>query len=69
MRQQEYLDIVIQQLRYPKAKELVQDELNAHIQDQKEAYEAEGMSALEAELEAVRQMGDPVKTGAWNCCK
>ena len=63
MKQQEYLDRLTQQLRYPKAKELVQEEVRAHIEDQKEAYIENGMYEEEAEEEAVRQMGDPEKAG------
>lgn len=38
-------------------------EIEAHINDQAEAYESEGKTREEAIREAVRQMGDPVEVG------
>lgn len=63
MRMEEYLDVVTEQIRCTKARELVIGELRDHIMDQAEAYEAEGMFEEEAMEKAVRDMGDPVETG------
>lgn len=63
MKRQEYLEILMEQLRYKKAGELVEEEICSHIEDQKYAYMADGMDEETAEEEAVRQMGDPVETG------
>lgn len=63
MKQQEYLEILMEQLRCKKARGMVEKEIRSHIEDQKCAYMADGMEEEEAEEEAVRQMGDPVETG------
>lgn len=43
MDKKQYLDTVTEQIRFKKAKKLVFDELHDHIEDQKEAYKAEGL--------------------------
>ncbi|MGN1167006.1 MAG: FtsW/RodA/SpoVE family cell cycle protein [Lachnospiraceae bacterium] len=58
-----YIEILSEQIRCKKALPLVTKELEAHIDDQKEAFLAEGMTEREAEEEAVREMGDPVSVG------
>ena len=63
MNLESYLNTVTEQIRFQKARSLVSDELRAHILDQAEAYEAEGMFEEEAMEKAVRDMGDPVETG------
>lgn len=63
MRMEEYLNTVTEQIRCKKARPLVSEELKAHILDQAEAYEADGMFGDEAMEKAVREMGDPVETG------
>ena len=63
MKLESYLNTVTEQIRFQKARSLVSDELRAHILDQAEAYEAEGMFEEEAMEKAVRDMGDPVETG------
>ena len=45
------------------AKELVAHEITSHIEDQEEAYRAQGLTAYDAERRAVLDMGDPVETG------
>ncbi|MDO5345810.1 MAG: FtsW/RodA/SpoVE family cell cycle protein [Lachnospiraceae bacterium] len=60
---EEYLDILTGQLRCRKAREPVRRELLWHIQDQKEAFLAEGMEEKDAAEAAVREMGDPVEVG------
>lgn len=64
MEYQEYMDILREQLTDRHARELVARELEEHITEQAQAYEAEGMGHEEAWQEAVRQMGDPVETGS-----
>lgn len=59
----EYLDTVSEQIRCKRARTMVREELKNHVQEQAEAYEADGMMAPEAMREAVRQMGDPIETG------
>ena len=59
----EYLDTVSEQIRCKRARTMVREELKNHVQEQAEAYEADGMTAPEAMREAVRQMGDPIETG------
>ena len=61
---QDFLNIVADQIRWKKARTGLMEELSIHMQEQAEAFLAEGMTADEAEREAVRQMGDPVTIGA-----
>ena len=63
MRLDEYLDTVSEQIRYIKIRSTVVKELENHILDQAEAYEACGAFPEEAMERAVREMGDPVETG------
>lgn len=59
----DYLEQVLQQVRYRKIHPELARELEAHIEDQKEAYMAEGLDEETALSDAVRQMGDPVTVG------
>ena len=63
MRKEEYLRIVTEQMRCKRAIEAVRKEIQDHIEDQADAFIAEGMKREEAEEAAVREMGDPVETG------
>ena len=63
MKMNEYLSQVTDQIRCQKVHKAVRAELKAHLEDQAEAYESEGMSADEAMEKAVLEMGDPVETG------
>lgn len=63
MKVQEYLSTVTEQIRCKQAREMVSEELREHILDQARAYEEEGMFEEEALAKAVKEMGDPVKTG------
>lgn len=63
MDRNEYLEIVSAQVRCKRAVPYLKGELSDHIEDQKEAYIAAGMNSFEAEMAAVREMGDPVETG------
>lgn len=60
---EEYLQTLTGQIRYKKARQMVWDEMNAHIEDQTEALIRDGMSEEEAVRQAVLEMGDPVETG------
>lgn len=63
MTREEYLVTIEEKIRCKKAMPLIRTELEAHIDDQKEAYIQGGIDEDEAERLAVREMGDPVKTG------
>ena len=63
MDKREYLSLVTEQIRCKKARPMVEQELEDHIEDQQAAYEESGLSKEEALSEAVAQMGDPVEVG------
>lgn len=63
MKAEEYLDSLTGQIRCRPARDAVREEIRAHIEDQQEAYEMQGLGAEEAEVLAVREMGDPVEAG------
>ena len=60
---EEYLKILLEQVRCKKAHPYIADELRSHIEDQAEANVAAGMSQEEAVQEAVRDMGSPIEVG------
>lgn len=60
---EEYLDTLTEQIRCKKAREPVREEILQHLQEQTEAFMAEGMDKTEAVEAAVREMGDPKETG------
>ena len=60
---EEYMASLTEQVHDVRAKRLVAAEIENHIEEQAEYYEACGMQREEALTEAVRQMGDPVETG------
>lgn len=59
----EYVRLCVGQMRCRAMRPVVEKELRAHMEDQEEAYLAEGKTPEEAERLAVAQMGDPVETG------
>ena len=59
----EYIQIVTDQIRCKKARNFVAEELSQHIDDHLESYLADGMSPKEAEMAAVKEMGDPISVG------
>lgn len=63
MRVEEYLQIITTQIRCKQAHSAVREELLAHVEDQKVVFIKAGMDCEEAELAAVKEMGDPVETG------
>ncbi|MDE5891610.1 MAG: permease prefix domain 1-containing protein [Acetatifactor sp.] len=64
MEYKEYMDTLGEQIRDPRARRMVLQEIRAHIEEQCGAYEAGGMEHAEAMAESIRQMGDPAETGA-----
>lgn len=64
MDRKEYLDTMEQQIRSRQAGRAVRREMEGHIEEQKIAFQAAGMTAEEAETAAVAEMGDPVEAGA-----
>lgn len=59
----EYARLCVGQMRCRAMRPVVEKELRAHMEDQKEAYLADGKTLQEAERLAVAQMGDPVEAG------
>lgn len=60
---EEYIRILTDQIRCKKAKDLVEAEIRAHIEDQALVYEEQGMEEEQAFEAAVKDMGDPVEVG------
>lgn len=60
---EEYLDKLLSQIRCKKARPYISDEVRGHIEDQIRDNISNGMTAKEAEINAVADMGDPVETG------
>lgn len=58
-----YLGAVCDQIRWKKAHAVVEQELENHINDQRNAYLADGMDEEAAVQKAVLEMGDPVVAG------
>lgn len=63
MTYEEYMSELEEQIKNKKAKDLVRQEFENHIEEQKESYMVEGMAEETALTEAIRQMGDPVAAG------
>ncbi len=63
MDRQFFLDNLGEQIRCKRAVPYIKKELDDHIEDQKDAFMANGMDAKEAEVAAVQEMGDPVEIG------
>lgn len=59
----EYLDTLSEQIRCKKARPMVVEEIENHINDQAEAYIKDGMEKDAAWDKAITEMGDPVETG------
>lgn len=60
---EEFIRTLTEQIRCVKARDVVAREIENHIMDQTEHYEAGGMDHERAQREAVAQMGDPVGIG------
>ena len=63
MKKSEYINTVLEQVRCKSVHEPLKQELEAHIDDQTEAFVQVGLPESEAEEEAVKTMGDAVETG------
>ena len=59
----DYLDTVAAQIRWKRARAVAVRELETHLEDQRQEFQAEGHSPEEAERLAVEEMGDPVAVG------
>lgn len=59
----EYLKTLLEQIRCKKARPYIRKELQDHIENQIEENIHAGMDNENAEKEAVKDMGDPIKTG------
>lgn len=59
----EYLETLLAQIQEKRARASVLQEVESHIDDQKQAYLSEGMLEELAEEKAVADMGDPIETG------
>lgn len=57
-----YLETVASQIRWKRARSVVVPELKRHLEDQRDAFAAEGRE--DAEALAVEEMGDPVTVGS-----
>lgn len=60
---QAYLEAVREQIRWKRARPVLIQELERHLEDQRDAFLGEGKSPEEAERLAVLDMGDPVTVG------
>lgn len=58
-----YIEKLLSQIRCKKARPYIEAEIRGHIEDQISANINEGMSAEEAEENAVIDMGDPIEVG------
>lgn len=63
-RAKEYVKQVCGEIRWQKAHAIVQEELYAHMEDQREAYLSAGIAEEEADILAVEEMGNPLETGS-----
>ena len=63
MERRDYLELMTGQIRCKKMCPVIAREVEDHIEDQKQAFMAEGMTEEEAEKAAVEEMGDPVEVG------
>lgn len=63
-KKEDYIRILTEQIRCKKARNQVAQEILNHMEEQEEFFISEGMTRDEAQAEAVKEMGDPVETGA-----
>lgn len=60
---EQYISVLKEQIRCKRAVPYIEEEIKAHLEDQREAFMRDGMEEEKARKEAVRQMGDPVEVG------
>lgn len=63
MNKEKYIQILTDQIRCVKARDMVADEIKMHIEDQALSYREQGMKEEQAIEAAVKDMGDPVEVG------
>jgi len=59
-----YLETAAEQIRWKRARPVLVQELERHLEDQRDDFIKEGRPEDEAERLAIRDMGDPVEVGA-----
>lgn len=60
---EEYLKVLLEQIRCKKVHPYIREEIQGHMELQMEENRKKGMSQKEAEAAAIRDMGDPVEVG------
>ncbi len=60
----DYLKTVCDQIRWKKAHDMISEEMEHHILDQRNAYLETGLTESEATSKAILEMGDPVLVGS-----
>jgi len=63
MKMEEYIKILLEQIRFKKAHKAIEEEIRSHIEEQIEDNISEGMDIETAKEAAVKDMGDPVEAG------
>ena len=63
MSMEEYIKMLLEQVRFEKAHKAIGDEIRAHIEEQIEANVSDGMDRVTAEEKAVEDMGNPMEVG------
>ena len=58
-----FLSVVINQIRSKEAKEFISSELEYHLKMAKNRWMEKGFNEIDAEVKAVKQMGNPIKIG------
>ena len=61
---QSYLETIQEQIRWKRARPVLAQELERHLEDQRDAFIKEGRTPKEAERLAIGDMGDPLEVGA-----
>ncbi len=62
-KKEEYLELLKNQILCKKAKNMVVEEIDCHIEDQKTAFVHEGYDEVTAMSKTLEQMGDPLEVG------
>jgi Bacterial cell division membrane protein len=60
---EDFLEVLLEQIRCKKARGMIVEEISQHIEDQKASYQDEGDDEITATEKALEQMGDPVEIG------
>lgn len=63
MKEKEYLQLLTKRIANGNKRKEIYQELQNHINDQREAYVREGYTAEKAEMLAIKDMGDPTSVG------